>query len=90
MNKIEEFTSILGRLEELDKEKFNSSEFQKVNSKLQELLAEISTNKEDFQSDNFILDNENIFQEIISKIVSLQDKILPKAEIIDSFTRSQV
>jgi len=90
MNKIEEFTSILGRLEELDKEKFNSSEFQKVNSKLQELLAEISTNKEDFQSDNFILDNENIFQEIISKIVSLQDKILPKAEIIDSFSRSQV
>lgn len=90
MNKIEEFTSILGRLEELDKEKFNSSEFQKVNSKLQELLAEISTNKEDFQSDNFILDNENIFQEIISKIVSLQEKILPKAEIIDSFSRSQV
>jgi len=90
MNKIEEFTSILGRLEELDKEKFNSSEFQKVNSKLQDLLAEISTNKEDFQSDNFILDNENIFQEIISKIVSLQDKILPKAEIIDSFSRSQV
>ena len=31
MNKIEEFTSILGKLEELDKEKFNSSEFQKVN-----------------------------------------------------------
>ena len=90
MNKIEEFTSILGRLEELDKEKFNSSEFQKVNSKLQELLAEISINKEDFQSDNFILDNENIFQEIISKIVSLQEKILPKAEIIDSFSRSQV
>ena len=90
MNKIEEFTSILGRLEELDKEKFNSSEFQKVNNKLQVLLAEISTNKEDLQSDNFILDNKNIFLEIISKIESLQEKILPKAEIIDSFSRSQV
>ena len=84
MNKIEEFTSILGRLEELDKEKFNSSEFQKVNNKLQDLLAEISTNKEDLQS------NKNIFLEIISKIESLQEKILPKAEIIDSFSRSQV
>jgi hypothetical protein len=90
MNKIEEFTSILGRLEELDKEKFNSSEFQKVNNKLQDLLDEISTNKEDLQSDNFILDNKNIFLEIISKIESLQEKILPKAEIIDSFSRSQV
>ena len=90
MNKIEEFTSILGRLEELDKEKFNSSEFQKVNNKLQDLLDEISTNKEDLQSDNFILDNKNIFLEIISKIESLQEKILPKAEIIDSFSKSQV
>ena len=90
MNKIEQFTSILGRLEELDKEKFNSSEFQKVNTKLQELLAEISTNKEEFQSDNFFLDNKNVFLEIISKIESLQEKILPKAEIIDSFSRSQV
>ena len=90
MNKIEEFTSILGRLEELDKEKFNSSEFQKVNNKLQDLLDEISTNKEDLQSENFILDNKNIFLEIISKIESLQEKILPKAEIIDSFSRSQV
>ena len=90
MNKIEQFTSILGRLEELDKEKFNASEFQKVNTKLQELLAEISTNKEELQSDNFVLENKNIFLEIVSKIESLQEKILPKAEIIDSFSRSQV
>ena len=90
MNKIEEFTSILGRLEELDKDKFNSSEFQKVNNKLQELLVEISTNKKQLQSDNFFLDNKNIFLETISKIESLQEKIIPKAEIINSFSRSQV
>ena len=90
MNKIEEFTSILGKLEELDKEKFNSSEFQKVNNKLQELLVEISTNKKELQSDNFFLDNKNIFLEIISKIDSLQEKIIPKAEIINSFSESQV
>jgi len=90
MNKIEEFTSILGKLEELDKDKFNSSEFQKINNKLQELLVEISTNKKELQSDNFFLDNKNIFLEIISKIESLQEKIIPKAEIINSFSRSQV
>ena len=90
MNKIEEFTSILGKLEELDKEKFNSSEFQKVNNKLQELLVEISTNKKELQSDNFFLENKNIFLEIISKIESLQEKIIPKAEIINSFSESQV
>ena len=90
MNKIEEFTFILGKLEELDKDKFNSSEFQKVNNELQELLVEISTNKKELQSDNFFLDNKNIFLEIISKIESLQEKIIPKAEIINSFSESQV
>ena len=90
MNKIEEFTTILGKLEKLDKDKFNSSEFQKVNNKLQELLVEISTDKKELQSDNFFLENKNIFLEIISKIESLQEKIIPKAEIINSFSESQV
>ena len=90
MNKIEEFTSILGKLEELDKEKFNSSEFQKVNNKLQELIVEISTNKNELLSDNFFLNNKNIFLEIISKIESLQEKFIPKAEIINSFSESQI
>jgi hypothetical protein len=35
MNKIEEFTSLLKSLEELNKKKFSSSEFEIVNSKLQ-------------------------------------------------------
>ena len=90
MNKIEEFISILGKLEELDKEKFNSSEFQKVNNKLKELLVEISTNKNELQSDKFFLDNKNIFLGVISKIESLQEKFIPKAEIINSFSKSQI
>ena len=90
MNKIEEFASILVRLEELDKEKFNSSEFKKVNNSLQGLLVEISTDRKELQSDNFFLDNKNIFLQIISKIESLQEKIIPKAEIINSFSESQV
>ena len=61
MNKIEEFTSILGKLDELNNAKFNSLEFQKINNKLQELLVEISNNKEQLQSDNFFLDNKNVF-----------------------------
>tara|TARA_E500000178_G_scaffold71430_1_gene69210 strand:+ start:165 stop:437 length:273 start_codon:yes stop_codon:yes gene_type:complete len=90
MNKIEEFTSILGKLDELNNAKFNSLEFQKINNKLQELLVEISNNKEQLQSDNFFLDNKNVFLGIISKIESLQEKIIPKAEIINSFSKSQI
>lgn len=90
MNKIEEFTSLLNNLDELDKKKFNSSEFQIVNNKLQKLLDEIASRKVELQKDNFFLNNKNMFLEIISKIESLQDKMIPKAEIINSFSKSQL
>jgi hypothetical protein len=90
MNKIEEFTSLLNNLDELDKKKFNSSEFQIVNNKLQKFLDEIASRKVELQKDNFFLDNKNMFLEIISKIESLQDKMIPKAEIINSFSKSQL
>jgi hypothetical protein len=90
MNKIEEFTSLLNNLDELDKKKFNSSEFQIVNNKLQKLLDEIASRKVELQKDNYFLDNKNMFLEIISKIESLQDKMIPKAEIINSFSKSQL
>jgi hypothetical protein len=90
MNKIEEFTSLLNNLDELDKKKFNPSEFQVVNNKLQKLLDEMASRKVELQKDNFFLDNKNMFLEIISKIESLQDKMIPKAEIINSFSKSQL
>ena len=90
MNKIEEFTSLLNNLDELDKKKINSSEFQVVNNKLQKLLDEIASRKAELQKDNFFLDHKNMFLEIISKIESLQDKMIPKAEIINSFSKSQL
>ena len=90
MNKIEEFTSLLNNLDELDKKKFNPSEFQVVNNKLQKLLDEIASRKAELQKDNFFFDHKNMFLEIISKIESLQDKMIPKAEIINSFSKSQL
>ena len=90
MNKIEEFTSVINNLDELCKKKFNSSEFQIVNNKLQKLLDEIASTKLELHKDNFFLDNKNMFLEIISKIEYLQDKMIPKAEIINSFSKSQL
>ena len=90
MNKIEEFTSLLNNLDELDKKKFNPSEFQVVNNKLQKLLDEMASRKVELQKDNLFLDNKNMFLEIISKIETLQDKMIPKAEIINSFSKSQL
>ena len=88
MSKLEEILSILEKLEELNKEKFNSSEFDNLNKNFEKILVDIVTQKEILTSEGVFSENKNLIMEIISKIEVLEDKIIPKAEIINSFSKS--
>ena len=88
MSKLEEILSILEKLEELNKEKFNSSEFDNLNKNFEKILVDIMTQKEILTSEGVFSENKNLIMEIISKIEVLEDKIIPKAEIINSFSKS--
>jgi len=88
MSKLEEILSILEKLEELNKEKFNSSEFDNLNKNFEKILVDIVTQKEILTSEGVFSENKNLILEIISKIEVLEDKIIPKAEIINSFSKS--
>ena len=88
MSKLEEILSILEKLEELNKEKFNSSEFDNLNKNFEKILVDIVTQKEILTSEGVFSENKNLNMEIISKIEVLEDKIIPKAEIINSFSKS--
>jgi len=44
--------------------------------------------KETLTSEGVFSENKNLIMEIISKIEVLEDKIIPKAEIINSFSKS--
>ena len=88
MSKLEEILSILEKLEELNREKFNSSEFDNLNKNFEKILVDIVTQKEILTSEGVFSENKNLILEIISKIEVLEDKIIPKAEIINSFSKS--
>jgi hypothetical protein len=88
MSKLEEILSILEKLEELNKEKFNSSEFENLNKNFEKILVDIVSQKETLTSEGVFSENKNLIMEIISKIEVLEDKIIPKAEIINSFSKS--
>ena len=88
MSKLAEILSILEKLEELNKEKFNSSEFDNLNKNFEKILVDIVTQKEILTSEGVFSENKNLIMEIISKIEVLEDKIIPKAEIINSFSKS--
>jgi hypothetical protein len=88
MSKLEEILSILEKLEELNKEKFNSSEFDNLNKNFEKILVDIVSQKEILTSEGVFSENKNLIMEIISKIEVLEDKIIPKAEIINSFSKS--
>ena len=88
MSKLEEILSILEKLEELNKEKFNFSEFDNLNKNFEKILVDIVSQKETLTSEGVFSENKNLMMEIISKIEVLEDKIIPKAEIINSFSKS--
>ncbi len=88
MSKLEEILSILEKLEELNKEKFNSSEFDNLNKNFEKTLVDLVSQKETLTSEGVFSENKNLIMEIISKIEVLEDKIIPKAEIINSFSKS--
>ena len=88
MSKLAEILSILEKLEELNKEKFNSYEFDNLNKNFEKILVDIVSQKETLTSEGVFSENKNLIMEIISKIEVLEDKIIPKAEIINSFSKS--
>ena len=85
-NKFENINLILGKLEIINDEKFSSDKFNDLNSSLERELNSIKS-----VLDEKIIDSQNeklIVIDLIGKIERLEAKILPKAELINSFSKS--
>ena len=85
-NKFKIINSILDKLEIINDEKFSSDKFNDLNNSLE---TELNTIKSvlDEKIDNSP-NNKFIVLDLISKIERLEAKILPKAELINSFSKS--
>ena len=78
----------LNKLEELNKNKFSSLDFKEVNQQLETILNQIfsTINIDKEKKPNF---EEQVFlQKTLSKIEKLELKILPKANLLNSFSKS--
>ena len=87
-NKFKIFNSMLDKLEIINDEKFSSDKFNDLNNSLETELNNIKSvldkKKVNSQNDEFLV------LDLISKIERLEAKILPKAELINSFSKSKI
>jgi hypothetical protein len=87
MNELQNTYSMLNRLEELNKTKFNFSDFLSLNSDFQCSLDNYVKNREELIS-NLSIEDKNFIAGLISKIEILEAKISPKADLVNSFSKS--
>ena len=90
MNELQNFLFNLNKLEELSFKKFNSSDFAFVNKKLDDIINVFKIKLENNEIDLRNKENKNIFSQIILKIEYIEQKISPKAELLDTFSKSTV
>ena len=88
IDKLNELDLNLNKLEELDKNKFSSNNFKEVNQQLEMVVDQIMSSM-NIDSEKTLSTDEQVFLEnILSKIEKLETKILPKANLLNSFSQS--
>ena len=88
IDKLNKLDLNLNKLEELDRNKFSSNDFKDVNQQLEAIVNQILSLM-NIDSEKTLSTDEQVFLEnILSKIEKLETKILPKANLLNSFSQS--
>ena len=87
IDKLDTIDLNLNKLEELNKNKFSSLDFKEVNQKLEMVISQLVYT---INIDQKTLNPEEqvYLQKILNKIEKLELKILPKANLLNSFSKS--
>ena len=86
LQKLEILESAFDKLDSIDKLNFSFEKFKEVNSEIENILLEINSNELEVQKDNY----NKIFANLLKKIDTLETKILPKANLLEEFSRSKI
>ena len=78
----------LNKLEELNKNKFSSLDFKEVNQQLEIVMSELTSTINIDQEKTFNPEEQVFLKKILNKIEKLELKILPKANLLNSFSKS--
>ena len=85
---LNKFNLNLNKLEELDKNKFSFNSFNEVNQQLEMILSQIKSSININAENKLSADEQVSLEKILSKIEKLETKILPKADLLKSFSQS--
>ena len=89
IQKLEILDETLNTLNDINNKRFSSERFKEVNSQFEKILMELKSNEETLKINKSSQEYINIFNKILNKIDMLETKILPKANLLDAFSKSK-
>ena len=89
IQKLEIFDETLDALDELNSKRFSSEKFKEINSQFEKILMELKSNEETLKINKSSQEYTDMFNNIVNKIYMLETKILPKANLLNSFSNSK-
>ena len=89
IQKLEILNESLDTLGEINSKRFSFEKFKEVNSKIEKILIELKSNEEKLNLKKSSAEYYNYFNYLLNKIDMLETKILPKANLLASFSKSK-
>ena len=89
IQKLKIFDETLDVLDKTNSKRFSSEKFKEINSQFEEILMELKSDEETLKINKSSEEYINIFNKILNKIDMLETKILPKANLLNSFSNSK-
>ena len=88
LQKIKILGEKLDKLDKINNDKFIFEKFNQINSQIETILVEIKSNNLSNEQNDFSKDHLNVFKNLLNKIERLEIKILHKANLFESFSKS--
>ena len=89
IQKLEILDENLNKLNEINNMSFSFENFKEINSQIEKILVDLKSNEETLKINKSSQEYINIFNNILNKIDMLETKILPKANLLASFSKSR-
>ena len=89
IQKLEILDENLSKLDEINNMSFSFENFKEINSQIEKILVDLKSNEETLKINKSSQEYINIFDNILNKIDMLETKILPKANLLASFSKSK-
>ena len=89
IQKLEILNENLNKLDEINNMSFSFENFKEINSQIEKILVDLKSNEDTLEINKSSQEYINIFSNILNKIDMLETKIMPKANLLASFSKSK-